>query len=459
MHTVKEEINRQNGFHFLMENLEFCSPLGRKNLFCRSFQTDPTKLADILNLQDEVCHFVDKYKESQTLARLIEQLCQLNDISKTIDSLGNGTVLDDIQLFEIKKFCLISWRVSTILLDNGFDCLHFHDLAIVIDALDPEHNRLPHFYIYSSYQAELEAVRKQINETADEELLVQLKWQESQIEDEIRKSLSKKIAYKQVQMQENLNQLGLLDLLLAHAQQILRWHLCKPNISSNACSSYTELFNPLVQESTGKFQPIDITLDGSPTLITGANMSGKTVLLKTLGLAQTLCQFGFYVPASSASVSLVDSIIFSIGDKQSELNGLSSFAVEILNINKIIKAVKGGQKVLALVDELARTTNPDEGKALVISFVKLMQNYQTNALITTHYSGLGLQCRRLRVKGLTISGKEQAVTPENINQFMDYSLLETEQDDVPNEAIKIAEIFGVDQEFLLSAKQTLTSDN
>lgn len=458
MHKVKDEINRQNGFRFFMENLEFCSPMGRKKLFDRSFQTDPAKLSDLLNLQDDVCRFVDIYTDTKTLAQLVEQLCQLNDISKTIDSLGNGTVLDDIQLFEIKKFCLISLKVSTLLNDSNFNALYFHDLTIVVDALDPEKNRLPHFYIYSSYQAELAAVRKRIDQSTEEEEKAQLKWQESQIEDEIRKSLSKKIAYKQVQLRENLEQLGLLDLLLAHAQQIICWHLCKPSISTNGHSNYTGLFNPLVQESTGKFQPIDISLDGSPTLVTGANMSGKTVLLKTLGLSQTLCQFGFYVPAASASISLVDNIIFSIGDKQSELNGLSSFAVEILNINKIIKEVKEGKKVLALVDELARTTNPDEGKALVISFIKLMQKYQTNALITTHYGSLGLQCRRLRVKGLTIAGKEQAITPENINQFMDYGLVETEQDDVPNEAIKIAEIFGVDEEFLHSAQQTLTSD-
>lgn len=458
MHTVKEEIIRQSGFQFFVENMEFCSPLGRKELLHRSFLTDARKLVMLFDMQEALCHFIEQQQNTAIYAQLIEQMCQLNDISNTLDLLDKGAVLDDIQLFEIKKFSLISLKVSALLNENGFNILPFNDLTLVIDALDPDKNRLPHFYIYSSYQAELAAVRKQIEHSTEEEEKAQLKWQESQIEDEIRKSLSKKIAYKQVQLRENLNRLGLLDLLIAHAQQIIRWHLCKPSISSDDHSNYIGLFNPLVQERTGKFQPIDIALDGSPTLVTGANMSGKTVLLKTLGLSQTLCQFGFYVPAASASISLVDSIIFSIGDKQSELNGLSSFAVEILNINKIIKEVKKGKKVLALVDELARTTNPDEGKALVISFIKLMQKYRSNSLITTHYSGLGLQCRRLRVKGLTIASEEQAITPENINQFMDYSLVETSQDFVPNEAINIAEIFGVDEEFLHTAKQTLTSD-
>ena len=138
------------------------------------------------------------------------------------------------------------------------------------------------------------------------------------------------------------------------------------------------------------------------------------------------------------------------------MNGLSSFAVEILNIDKIIKAVKEGQRILALVDELARTTNPEEGKALVSSFVQIMSQHQVDALITTHYSGLDTPCRRLRVKGLKIKDNEQQITPDNINQFMDYSLVENHTDDVPKEAVTIAEIFGIDEEFLQIAKEKLS---
>lgn len=484
MANIKQHIEQQSAFKFMTDELQFASAVGRKKLLHRQFLTNPFELRMELDIQEAMCQFAEKHHNTAVMAQLIEQLCHVNDISQSVVNLIDGNVLDDIQLFEVKKFSLISDKVSKLLMDNGFDWIPFHDLTLVIDTLDPDKNRLPQFHIYSSYKPELAEIRQKIDQSTDEEEIEKLKWEESQMEDKIRTALSKRLSMKALQIQQNLDQIGYLDLLLAHAEQIRKWQLCKPTIvedkSKNtgcySCSAeennstpsesdksnniegnsrFTGLFNPLVKHSTGNFQAIDIELKHEPTLITGANMSGKTVLLKTIGLAQTMCQFGFFVPAASAEIALVDDILFSIGDQQSEMNGLSSFAVEILNIDKIIKAVKEGQQILALVDELARTTNPEEGKALVSSFIQIMQQYHTDALITTHYGGLQSDCRRLRVKGLKIKNNEKNITPENINRYMDYQLVETTQDDVPMEAISIAEIFNIDEELITTAKQIL----
>ncbi|MBO4654985.1 MAG: hypothetical protein J5644_05535 [Bacteroidales bacterium] len=500
MANIKQHIEQQSAFKFMTDELQFASAVGRKKLMHKQFLTNPFELKMELDIQEAVCEFAEKHHNTAVMAQLIEQLCHVNDISQSVVNLIDGNVLDDIQLFEIKKFSLISDKVSKLLMDNGFDWIPFHDLTLVIDTLDPDKNRLPQFHIYSSYKPELAEVRKKIDKSTDEEEIEKLKWEESQMEDKIRTALSKRLSMKALHIQQNLDQIGYLDLLLAHAEQIRKWQLCKPTIvedkSKTTCccscsteeeksssigqnksaiteqknttdsdnppisegnSRFTGLFNPLVKHSTGNFQAIDIELRHEPTLITGANMSGKTVLLKTIGLAQTLCQFGFFVPAASAEIALVDDILFSIGDQQSEMNGLSSFAVEILNIDKIIKAVKEGQQILALVDELARTTNPEEGKALVSSFIQIMQQYHTDALITTHYGGLQSDCRRLRVKGLKIKNNEKNITPENINRYMDYQLVETTQDDVPMEAISIAEIFNIDEELVKLAKTKLAN--
>ena len=492
MANIKQHIEQQSAFKFMTDELQFASAVGRKKLLHRQFLTNPFELRMELDIQEAMCQFAEKHHNTAVMAQLIEQLCHVNDISQSVVNLIDGNVLDDIQLFEVKKFSLISDKVSKLLMDNGFDWIPFHDLTLVIDTLDPDKNRLPQFHIYSSYKPELAEVRKKIDQSSDEEEIEKLKWEESQMEDKIRTALSKRLSMKALQIQQNLDQIGYLDLLLAHAEQIRKWQLCKPTIvedkSKTTCccscsgeeekissigqenttgsdnpaisesnSHFTGLFNPLVKHSTGNFQAIDIELKHEPTLITGANMSGKTVLLKTIGLAQTMCQFGFFVPAASAEIALVDDILFSIGDQQSEMNGLSSFAVEILNIDKIIKAVKEGQQILALVDELARTTNPEEGKALVSSFIQIMQQYLTDALITTHYGGLQSDCRRLRVKGLKIKNNEKNITPENINRYMDYQLVETTQDDVPMEAISIAEIFGIDEELIQLAKNKLAN--
>ena len=171
-------------------------------------------------------------------------------------------------------------------------------------------------------------------------------------------------------------------------------------------------------------------------------------LLQSLALAQFLFQFGFFLPAESATLPIVDEVITSIGDRQSALSGLSSFAVEVLTIDRIIKTARDVKRVLALVDELARTTNPDEGKRMVNGFVRLSRKLGLTAVVTTHYSGLDVDCKRLRVKGLQIPENVNSLSIGHISDYMDYSLIETRNDDVPKEAFTIARLLHVDEEFL-----------
>ena len=72
-------------------------------------------------------------------------------------------------------------------------------------------------------------------------------------------------------------------------------------------------------------------------------------------------------------------------------------------------------------------------------------------LITTHYSQLGLGCRRLRVKGFVEDMVGGELTPQNINRFMDYSLVADDSDEVPHEALRIAAILGCDEEMIAQA--------
>jgi DNA mismatch repair ATPase MutS len=128
----------------------------------------------------------------------------------------------------------------------------------------------------------------------------------------------------------------------------------------------------------------------------------------------------------------------------------------MININRIISEAKSGKTILALVDELARTTNPDEGIALVSAFVQMMSDLKVSSLITTHYSGVKTDCRRLRVKGLRNTDATYKITIDNINDYMDYSLVESD-DTVPSEAIRIAEILDVDNDFIGLAKSKLNA--
>lgn len=448
-HCIKEV----NGLSFVYEHLQLCSSIGKSRLLNQPFLTGENEIENELK---KVEHFILFQQNNPTLLHpLVTLLHDVNDIQQTIQNLHSLQVVDDIELFEIKKLAFISQKVADIFQKGEYNDLKINDLSKVFSLLDPENTQIPHFYIYAAYDETLAKIRKQILQTEDANEREQLTWEATRIEDEIREKLSEILHPYWSALQDNLSVLAEIDLLNAKGQLFTEWGWHRPETSTKN-TSYHQLVHPevknIVNENGGHFQAVDIQLEMAPCLITGANMSGKTVLLKSLSLAQHLFQFGFYVPAEKAQIAIADRIFCLIDDQQNERHGLSSFATELLNMNTIIETVKQGSRTLVLVDELARTTNPEEGKQLVNAFVEMMQRYHTMAVVTTHYGNIPAQCRRLRVKGLSLPTLSAHITPKDLNRYMDYALEETTATDVPTEALRIAEFFHIDQEFLELAK-------
>lgn len=434
---------------FVYKNLQLTSTLGRHYLLDLPFCTDADTLRAEFDLMEATAAIVHDDTHRTKLSHLRNQLHQINDIRPTLSVLESGQVLDDIQLFEIKKTAILTDAIAQDLAAIQCTLFPLEEMGEVVACLDPEHTHIPHFYIYSAYDPELAKWRERIQNAQSVQEAEEFRFQAQKVEDKVRAHLTEQLRPWGEAIARNLDTLAHLDLILAKVRLASDWHCCRPDVADH--TELVQLSNPEVAaalaEKGRRFQPIDIHFGRETVLVTGANMAGKSVLLKTLALAQYLFQFGFYVPAQRASLCVVEEIITSIGDRQSELSGLSSFAVEILTIDKIIQEGRAGKRVLALVDELARTTNPEEGKVLVGNFIRLTTQLGITALVTTHYSGIEASCRRLRVKGLQLK-EGQVITAGNISDFMDYALVETDADEVPMEAFTIARLFGVDDELL-----------
>ncbi|MBK7093652.1 MAG: DNA mismatch repair protein MutS [Saprospiraceae bacterium] len=454
MKTVKNIMNESAGFRYIIDNLQIMSSSGRKMLYETGISKSVEKLSKEFAGIDEVRHLLEIHPD--IFKEIREKLNLLKDIHNTLSILASGPVLNDIDLFEIKQFALLNEEISALNWKLNLNCVRFENLRQIISILDPERQNIPHFYIYSAYSYELQAIRDKMKkcDLSDISGYEELRHQEQSAEENIRKELSLKLIPFTVVLQSALKTLSYLDILVAKSEQSLILGFCKPDISNDR-TEYTSLFNPAIKEILAQqnkvFQPVDIELHPSPTLVTGANMGGKTVLLKTIFISQYLFQFGFYVPALSAKIVPLDEIILSHGENIPEFNGLSSFAAEMLNINKILISVKSGKKVLALIDELARTTNPDEGISIVNAMIDLLNEYKVSSVITTHYSGIQNQCRKLRVKGLMTEKIKGKIKFEDLNNYMDYSIVEQLENEVPAEGLKIAEIMGVDEELIRKA--------
>ncbi|MDH6353928.1 DNA mismatch repair protein MutS2 [Dysgonomonas sp. PH5-45] len=454
----KEALSQIAGLRYIFDCLNIKSSIGRYMLYETPFSNNKAKLEDHYNktLQTIYC----LWDSDGNCRKPLSDFClhQLKDIRTTLHYLQNGYTLGDIELFEIKELALLSAKIRREMTNANLSVITLSDLTEVVKLLDPENTGVSQFYVYDAYSANLSIVRKEIRLNEDPSLLPKLREQESEIEDSIRKDLTNQLKEHYAVLQDTLLNLAQLDIIVAKAEFAVLNKLCMPQIVNDK-TSYTGLWHIEVarqlERTALSYQPIDIRIELEATVVTGANMAGKSVLLKSLALAQSMAQFGFWIPAEMASIVLVDKIFLCIGDDQNTQQGLSSYAAEMLKINKIVESVNGGSKVLALIDEPARTTNPTEGMALVNALVDFFTENRVLSVITTHYSGLIAKCRRLRVKGFVEKRINEQLSLKNINRFIDYTLVEDRTETVPHEALHIAGILGVDQALLDKANKYL----
>jgi DNA mismatch repair protein MutS2 len=133
--------------------------------------------------------------------------------------------------------------------------------------------------------------------------------------------------------------------------------------------------------------PIDLELEGLHALvISGPNTGGKTVALKTIGLAALLNQSGLRPPAAEAELPIFDDVLVEIGDQQSIEMSLSTFAAHVRNLIEILDRATGAS--LVLIDELASGTDPVEGAALAQALLERLAQQARLTVVTTHYSEL-----------------------------------------------------------------------
>ena len=432
----------------MLDQLELQSGFARRWLLESPMMTRDEDIAASYAILHRFYDFVNQV-EPLYVNTLNNKLCGLKDIRTTIKNLYNHAVLDDIELFEVKHLAILTTDVSLLLAEHGMaDVVAIPDLEQVINILDPDGLKIATFYIYDSYCAQLKDLRVQMRQHPEQQddLLIQA----SELEDGVRKDLCSQLHPFAAAIELAQVALASIDVNLAKAMQMKQWGLTFPTLSPDGTSSYEAMFHPQVKEALASrgmaFQPVSVRFGSYPTLITGANMGGKTVVLKTLTLCQLLAQFGFGIPAATAQIAVKDEIYFCIGDEQSVEKGLSSFAAEMKNIDAVIKASRENKRILALIDEPARTTNPTEGTALVTALLKVLENGNLSLVMTTHYDIEPGKARCLRVKGFE-------------NGKMDYQLVEVQDGEVPREALNIAQSLGIDSEWIETARILLETSN
>jgi DNA mismatch repair protein MutS2 len=132
----------------------------------------------------------------------------------------------------------------------------------------------------------------------------------------------------------------------------------------------------------------DITVAAGHTLlVSGPNAGGKTVALKTVGLAALMARAGLHLTAESGSaIGWFTDVVTDIGDAQDLAKDLSTFSGHMVNLRELLH--RAGPGLLVLIDEIAVGTDPEQGAALAQAVLESLAERGVTGIITTHYERL-----------------------------------------------------------------------
>lgn len=214
---------------------------------------------------------------------------------------------------------------------------------------------------------------------------------ESQLDEErevqrVLRSLTDDVVNSMGDIEDTLRAIAEIDLLFALAELSLTMKCVEPDVHSDGATVLIGARHPLLGDSA---IPIDVHVGGDfdVLVITGPNMGGKTVTLKTIGLLTLMAQSGMHIPAKEGSrIRIFEKVFADIGEEQSIERSLSTFSSHILNIVAMIG--QADSKSLILLDELGAGTDPDEGAALAKAILKKLQQSGATVVCTTHLGEL-----------------------------------------------------------------------
>lgn len=467
------------GFEYVQELLSPSSCFGiEKSRRLAPYGPDQKQelLTELDNIERLCTHFEECKRDIGIINRVFSHF---KDIRPTL-SRGDDYCFNEIELFEIKHFLIQSSQMFEPFERLNHVCqlegISFYNTEAALDLVDPDNKRVPSFYISETYSKKLRGIRqekknieiairqaKTPNEKSkllDERVRIVVREEEE--EQRIRREITVKLKPALEHMLENIRNTADLDLLLQKAKLVQRYGCVKPEITEDKLY-FEDMIHPQVAdnlESCGKkFTPVSIGLGRGASVITGANMGGKSVALKTTALNTMLALCGFYPFAKAAGVPIFEEFHFVAEDKQSIDKGLSSFGAEIVQLDDVIKASKRAFCFIIL-DEFARGTNPDEGSVIVQAVTKYFNTTNSVVLMTTHYDNvadyagchyqvIGLKdvdTEALRVEIAHTSSKKGV---DIIAKHMNYGIYRVHgKADCPKDALNICRMLALDEDIL-----------
>ncbi len=266
-----------------------------------------------------------------------------------------------------------------------------------------------------------EYIRRQTLVGAERYVTVELKEYEGRVlgaeermaklELEIFQEVRAAVAAEAAALLRTARAVGALDALASLSEIAHERGYVSPLVDDGRVLDIVEGRHPVL-ESGGErpFTPNDLHLDPDREqvmILTGPNMSGKSVFMRQAALLVILAQMGSFVPARSARIGVVDRILTRVGAQDNLARGRSTFLVEMVETASILHNVT--ERTLVLLDEVGRGTSTFDGLAIAWAVTEELHDRGRGAkvLFATHYHELTALVDRLaRVRNFHVAVKE-----------------------------------------------------
>ena len=267
-------------------------------------------------------------------------------------------------------------------------------------------------------------IRKQTLTNGERYITEELKNMENQIlgaeekviklELEAFRQIREEIAGNVKRMQKTAEAISSLDVLTSFAQVAEEMNYCKPTINKDGILNIKEGRHPVIEKmlSSGEFVSNDTYLDTDQNrlaIITGPNMAGKSTYMRQVALITLMAQVGSFVPATEATIGVVDKIFTRVGASDDLSMGQSTFMVEMMEVESILK--EATKNSLVILDEIGRGTSTYDGLSIawaVAEYIADKEKCGAKTLFATHYHEMTtLEKEGNGIKNYSIAVKEK----------------------------------------------------
>lgn len=276
-----------------------------------------------------------------------------------------------------------------------------------IKSLKVGYNKVFGYYIEithaNSEQAPAEYIRKQTLVNAERYITPEMKEYESlvlnaeehihDIENRLFKEICRNITSFSERLLTTTHLIAELDVFASFAEVAANRKFIRPELCAEPVLEIHDGRHPVVESSVQgeRFVPNDAVFEPGEIvrIITGPNMSGKSTFLRQVALIVLMAQMGSYVPASQATIGVVDRIFTRIGAQDEIHAGQSTFMVEMIETANILNHATSHS--LLILDEIGRGTSTYDGLSIAWAIVEYIHNHprlRARTLFATHYHEL-----------------------------------------------------------------------